>query len=235
MRTSKTAIVGLLALAATGLLALPADAASSRVDHTRATVVRWVDGDTVVTSKGTIRLIGVDTPEHGRCGFAASKKYAATWAPRGSKVRLGNPRSVVDKDKYGRSLRYVTRGHRDISLAQIRKGSPARYDSRDGYQWHPRERLYRRTDAAHASPCPVNAPAPAPAPQPLVGPAPGSGARAPISINSCPSDAPIKGNRGSSGWIYHLPGQGSYSVTNPEECFSSASDAVAAGYRAARN
>ncbi|WP_170297001.1 hypothetical protein [Agromyces salentinus] len=58
----------------------------------------------------------------------------------------------------------------------------------------------------------------------------------PISgTKNCPSWAPIKGNQGSPEWIYHLPGGGSYNVTNPEECFSSEAAAMAAGYRRARN
>lgn len=53
------------------------------------------------------------------------------------------------------------------------------------------------------------------------------------SLGSCPSWAPIKGN--ASSMIYHVPGGGSYDKTNPEECFSTESAAVAAGYRKARN
>jgi endonuclease YncB( thermonuclease family) len=64
-------------------------------------------------------------------------------------VRLVNPASVDDRDHYGRLLRYVRVGDgRDAGLNQIRKGlAHARYDSRDGYDWHPMQRAYRRTDA----------------------------------------------------------------------------------------
>ena len=51
----------------------------------------------------------------------------------------------------------------------------------------------------------------------------------PISLNSCPSWAPIKGNADSG--IYHVPGGAYYSRTNPEECFRTEAAAVAAGYR----
>lgn len=54
----------------------------------------------------------------------------------------------------------------------------------------------------------------------------------PISLNSCPSWAPIKGNADSM--IYHLPGQRYYNVTNPEECFRTEAAAVDAGYRRAK-
>jgi endonuclease YncB( thermonuclease family) len=207
------------------LSGLPADAASSRVKYTSARVIRWVDGDTVKTSKGTIRLIGVDTPERNRCGYAKAKKYAKAWAPAGSKIKLGDPKSVINKDKYGRKLRYVIRGKRDVSRSQIQKGSRARYDSRDGYEWHPREARYRRTDSKHPNyKCSASKPKPSG----------GSGPTAPNG-NSCPASAPIKGNQGSPDWIYHRPGQGSYDVTTPEECFATGAAAEAAGYRAARN
>ncbi|PFG44042.1 hypothetical protein ATJ88_2759 [Isoptericola jiangsuensis] len=51
----------------------------------------------------------------------------------------------------------------------------------------------------------------------------------------CPGWAPIKGNRGSTDWIYHVPGGRWYEVTNPEECFTTASAAREAGYRASKN
>ncbi|WP_460744090.1 LGFP repeat-containing protein, partial [Mariniluteicoccus endophyticus] len=47
----------------------------------------------------------------------------------------------------------------------------------------------------------------------------------------CPVEAPIKGNRGDNGWIYHVPSGSFYSRTDPEECFRTESDAFAAGYR----
>lgn len=54
----------------------------------------------------------------------------------------------------------------------------------------------------------------------------------PVSLNSCPAWAPIKGNASSK--IYHMPGQRFYNVTNPEECFRTEAAAVAAGYRKAK-
>lgn len=54
----------------------------------------------------------------------------------------------------------------------------------------------------------------------------------PIS-KTCPAWAPIKGNAKSM--IYHVPTGRSYKVTIPEDCFSTESAAVRAGYRKARN
>ena len=108
-----------------GLVAAPAQAASSYVSWTTAKVVRWVDGDTVVTSKGTVRLIGVDTPERGRCGAGTATAYAKRLAPAGSTIKLGNPRSVRDRDRYNRNLRYFDRG-------QDRHRQPADHQGRQG-------------------------------------------------------------------------------------------------------
>src|SRR6478735_3501595 len=139
-----------LAVALTLVMSIaPAEAASSTVTWTQAKVVRWVDGDTVVTNHGRVRLIGVDTPEKGRCGAVTATKWAKRWAPVGSTVKLGNPKSVKNKDRYGRNLRYVVRGKVNVSKSQIVKGARARYDSTDGYQWHPRQTGYHKADRAH--------------------------------------------------------------------------------------
>jgi endonuclease YncB( thermonuclease family) len=62
-------------------------------------------------------------------------------------VRLVNPRSVDNADHYGRMLRYVRVHTRDAGKRLLRQGyGHARYDSRDGYDWHPLERRYHRID-----------------------------------------------------------------------------------------
>ncbi len=193
---------------------------------TAARVLRWVDGDTVETSQGTVRLIGIDTPERGACGSAAATRHAEDIAPAGSQVLLGNPASVINRDKYGRKLRYVdTPAGRDLGLAQIRDGARARYDSRDGYQWHRREARYHRADAGHADFACAGGTS-------TGGTGAGTGGSvAPIGDGGCPASAPIKGNANSM--IYHRPGQQYYDITEAEECFATAAAAEAAGYRAA--
>jgi len=219
MRKTLLALVTVLGVAAAILVVTPTAQAAAP-----ARVVRWVDGDTVVTTRGTVRLIGFDTPERGRCGHAAATNSARRLAPVGSIVRLGNPRSVRNKDHYGRMLRYVTRGKRDVGATQIRRGAWARYDSRDGYQWHRKQAKYRKLDARTSNYCGYR-----------VGSKPSSGTTSgPVrpAGKSCPSSAPIKGNRDSM--IYHRPGQQYYKVTVPEQCFRTAAAAVRAGYRAAK-
>lgn len=220
MRKTFLALATVLGVAAALLVVSPATQAA-----TPARVVRWVDGDTVVTTRGTVRLIGFDTPERGQCGHGAATTSARRLAPVGSIIRLGNPRSVRNRDAYGRMLRYVTRAKRDVGAVQIRRGAWARYDSRDGYQWHPKQARYRRIDARTRNYCGYR-----------VGSKPSSGGSVSGSVapsgKSCPSYAPIKGNQSSM--IYHRPGQQYYSVTTPEQCFRTAASAEAAGYRAAK-
>jgi endonuclease YncB( thermonuclease family) len=137
-------------------------------------VTRVVDGDTLELGNGeTVRLVGIDTPEVGECGYDRATAALAGLVS-GKQVRL--VRSDEDRDHYDRLLRYVDLGGTDAGLRQIRNGlAIARYDSRDGYGFHPREPRYIAADKATRNlGCPK--PAPAPAPQPLVG---GGGACAP--------------------------------------------------------
>ncbi|MEN5075014.1 hypothetical protein ABE437_14435 [Isoptericola cucumis] len=55
---------------------------------------------------------------------------------------------------------------------------------------------------------------------------------APVSTYHCPKWAPVKGNQSG---IYHVPGGRYYKKTTPERCFTTASAARKAGYRASRN
>jgi micrococcal nuclease len=69
-------------------------------------VQRVIDGDTLVLEdNSTVRLIGINAPEKGQPGFDEAKQLLeelVLWKP----VKL--ERDVVDKDRYGRLLRYVT-------------------------------------------------------------------------------------------------------------------------------
>ncbi|MEU4607464.1 thermonuclease family protein [Kribbella sp. NPDC023972] len=128
-----------------------------------ASVASVVDGDTLRLVDGrTVRLIGVDSPERGECGFGP----ASTLTKRltlGKRVTLGTG-ARDDRDRYGRILRYVQVGSTDVGLALLRAGlATARYDSRDGYGSHPRELTYVRVDAATPQrACPVPKPTPRP-------------------------------------------------------------------------
>jgi len=81
-------------------------------------------------------------------------------------------------------------------------------------------------------------PAAAPPALPTEVPAPPPAARrsAAPQGRDCPADLPVKGNINREGEkIYHVPGARSYGATVPEECFATAADAEAAGFRPPRN
>ena len=121
-------------------------------------VARIVDGDTLELGNGEIvRLVGIDTPEVGQCGYQEASD-ALSRLVLGRQVRLTV--SDEDRDRYGRLLRYVDVGPVDAGLRLIRSGlAIARYDSRDGYGYHPREPVYIAADkAARNFACPRPAP-----------------------------------------------------------------------------
>jgi endonuclease YncB( thermonuclease family) len=164
-----------------------------------------VDGDTVDLGNGErVRLVGIDTPEVGECGF----EQAAALMRRlvlGRRVRLAV--SDEDRDRYGRLLRYVDVGSRDAGLAEIRAGlAIARYDSRDGYGFHPRENRY--IDADRTTPDQRCAAA---KPVPLVGAGDGGGGGASVYYQNCDAAraagaAPV--HRGDAGYGGHLDRDG---------------------------
>jgi endonuclease YncB( thermonuclease family) len=153
--------VALVAICTGGMVPTEAHAATT---STRARVIRWIDGDTVATTRGTIRLIGMDTPERGQPCYRPAKRNAARLAPAGSRIRLVRVLGRDNTDHYGRKLRYVQRHRRDVGYRQIVNGlADARYD--DGrYGTHPRRAKYRHADAVR--PDQTCTPTPPPPPPP---------------------------------------------------------------------
>ena len=84
-----------------------------------ARVVRIIDGDTLDTSRGRIRLFGVDTPEVGEpCATEATERLREL---SGNTIRLQNGPRLTDT--YGRILDYVyTAGGVSIDEALVREG-----------------------------------------------------------------------------------------------------------------
>jgi endonuclease YncB( thermonuclease family) len=83
-------------------------------------VTRVIDGDTVVAERlGKVRLIGVDTPEKGKCGDDAATRF--------TRERLED--QVVQyeigqkpKDRYDRTLAYLSRDEKMHNLALLEEG-----------------------------------------------------------------------------------------------------------------
>jgi len=115
------------------------------------TVTNVVDGDTIDTTIGRIRFIGIDTPERGECNFGpATYVVEALVAQSGNTMRLVAVGDQGETDRYGRLLRYVdTPEGIDVGEVLVQSGlARARYDSRDGYGAHPRESTYVSLDEA---------------------------------------------------------------------------------------
>lgn len=109
------ALVVLALLAGCGLLS--DDTQGAPRSPGAATVVRHVDGDTLVVAIGgseeTVRLIGIDTPETVardrpiECFGPEASARMAELLPLGAEVRL--ERDVEARDRFGRLLAYVVR------------------------------------------------------------------------------------------------------------------------------
>lgn len=87
----------------------------------RATVVRWIDGDTAelvvdvgfkMTMRDHFRLYGIDTPERGQPKHDEATARAIELAPPGSVLTV----ATFAKDKYGRWLGELFPDNRDVSV-----------------------------------------------------------------------------------------------------------------------
>ncbi|MCR2824489.1 thermonuclease family protein [Microbacterium sp. zg.Y909] len=115
-------------------------------------VLAITDGDTIDTTAGKVRLIGIDTPERGEAGYADAGAELGAFLSEGPVTLVAVP-GHDDTDRYGRLLRYVRVDGRDAGAHMLQTGwAVARYDSRDGYDGHPLEAEYIELDDAHAMP-----------------------------------------------------------------------------------
>lgn len=103
---------------------------------TAAKVVRIVDGDTVeVSPGGSVRLIGIDTPESGRCYTqeATNRQEVLT---AGQTVFLEADPSQDDRDRYNRLLRYIwLPDGRMVNALLVAEGHAYEYTYREPYRY----------------------------------------------------------------------------------------------------
>jgi len=109
------------------LLSSPGDAVDAN-----ATVVRVVDGDTVVVRLGRneehVRLIGIDTPETvdprrpAECFGKEASERTGSLLPAGTRVRL--ERDAEGRDRYDRLLAYLYRAEDGafVNLSMVADG-----------------------------------------------------------------------------------------------------------------
>jgi len=202
-------------------------------------VVGVTDGDTIKVRVGgvteRVRLIGLDTPElkGNECWAqkAASKMQSLV---QSRSVQLVPDPSQGDRDRYGRLLRHVvTQDGRLAAEVLIEGGFAKEYTYAAAYEH--RSAYLAAEKRAKAKKLGVWSPACA---KPVVAaPAPAAPGTSAAPSGRCL----IKGNISSKGEkIYHVPGGGSYDVTvitqsKGERWFCTEAEAVAAGWRKARN
>jgi endonuclease YncB( thermonuclease family) len=81
-----------------------------------------IDGDTIDTDKGRVRLVGVDAPEVGRCGSDTATEHLRTLIHKKT-VALIPDALQEDRDDYDRLLRYVEFEGQDVGILLLESGS----------------------------------------------------------------------------------------------------------------
>lgn len=195
-------------------------------------VTRVIDGDTIEVAGGErIRYIGIDTPETvdprrpvGCFGHEASAKNKEL--VENKYVRL--EKDIVDKDKYGRLLRYVYVDDKFVNLELVKNGFAHILTIPPDVKYT-EEFLKAEREAREAK-------------RGLWGTCATLSRDFEISIYQEAATCDIKGNISftSGEKIYHLPGCDYYNETfinesKSERWFCSEAEAVAAGWRKAQN
>jgi micrococcal nuclease len=116
--------VAVLLVLGTGCARSSATDVATKLKPGEATVVRVVDGDTIVvrlaSGEEKVRLIGVDTPEETKpdtpveCYAVEAAERTKQLLPPGTLVRLERDKEA--RDRYGRLLAYVTRAGDGLSI-----------------------------------------------------------------------------------------------------------------------
>lgn len=234
-----------------------AAAAPAAAGASRGPVVKVVDGDTLdvrlASGVERVRVIGLDTPEIGECGFREASAGLRNLVAGTTVTRERDP-TQDNRDRYGRLVRHVRMAGGDsAAVRMIRQGLAPEYLYDEPYLNRAAHLAAERAAKAERlgiwgrSGCTAPAPAPAPAPTPTPAPAPATTAPPARLVDTPPAPAEpgggacrIKGNIASSGEkIFHSPGQRHYTQTKispakGERWFCSAAEAIKAGWRAAK-
>ena len=94
-----------------------------------ATVGRIVDGDTLRLRDGErVRLLQIDSPEAGEeCYSSGATRELTRLAPPGARIALEADPALDRRDRYGRLLRYVHAGGRNVNVELVRRGAATPY------------------------------------------------------------------------------------------------------------
>lgn len=86
-------------------------------------------------------MVGIDTPEQGRCASAQATRALGRALSRGERVTLVSDPGQGNRDRYGRLLRYVIDGGTDVNRLQLVRGWARVFVVGSGFD---RLRPYRR-------------------------------------------------------------------------------------------
>jgi endonuclease YncB( thermonuclease family) len=99
-------------------------------DESEQATVAWVnDGDTLTLTGGAkVRLVQIDAPElQTDCYGRAALRALRGLTPKGTRVTLVRDPDLDARDRYGRLLRYVYRGQRNVNVELVRRGAASPY------------------------------------------------------------------------------------------------------------
>lgn len=88
-------------------------------DENEIFVSRIIDGDTIVGNNGSIRLLGINTPERGEEYYAEAKEFLeAEIFNRTVQLKFGKER----EDLYGRTLAYIFLDGKNVNIKIVENG-----------------------------------------------------------------------------------------------------------------
>jgi micrococcal nuclease len=85
------------------------------------TIMRIIDGDTIVVNSIKVRLVGIDTPERDEPRFREAKEFVESLCPVGSTAKL-DVDDAKPKNKYGRTLAVVYCNGTNVNAELLRQG-----------------------------------------------------------------------------------------------------------------
>ena len=121
--------------------------------HADIKITSITDGDTIKLSDGTsVRLLQIDSPElrGNECYATEAQKALAKLINRSGKISLTTDPNLDEVDRYGRLLRYLFIGKRNINLEMVRIGAAAPYFYRSERGLYS-EKLFKAAQSARAN------------------------------------------------------------------------------------
>ena len=152
-RLRAVAGASIVAVAAIGCTPEVASQQSESPTSDAYTVLDVIDGDTLDAQNPAgdverIRLLGIDTPERGECGYTEATDRLEQLAPPGAAITVVGDDSQADRDVYGRLLAYLeTSDGTDVGLQLIADGHAYEYT----YGGVPHERAVEYRVAEHGT------------------------------------------------------------------------------------